>query len=552
MPRELIGLFPQGVRSRRPRLFEALERAYPVTFEERQTDALGGLGGAVVFGEGPAITDKLWTGGIPFLSVPDHQRKSVKSGAEPARIRLLDCSLIEATLRGRYLDDCRSAHVLPVAMSAGDQVLASYDGAPLWVAREEGSMRMDRAAVSPLAAPDGQPLRDQLRQGQFLSLLPLIHFLRFVTRDQEWSYPPLRASFVLDDPNLRWPSYGFLNYPALLQEARRHGYHVAIGMVPLDVGFVRRDLTDLFRGAPDCVSLLIHGNNHSRNELEKLRSDRLALAVLAQAVRRIAALERRSGIPISRVMAAPHERCSEEAMRAMFRLGFEGICIDWRYPWRFRPDREAMLAGFDQAELLAGGLPLLGRDYLANPKEDLVFRAYLNQPLLLYGHHQDLTDGLDILRSAADEVNRLGSVEWSSLSSIARSNFHTRREGDSLAVRMLSRRIAVDVPKDVESLRIETPVVHDGAAGALATVNGHPLPLISTDDGWRSELLAAEGGRVEIVINAKQQIDPASVPPPPRRVWPIFRRAFGESRDRLQPIANARRTRSSGSPAERR
>jgi len=38
--------------------------------------------------------------------------------------------------------------------------------------------------------------------------------------------PPLRACFVIDDPNLHWPSYGHLDYRRMAEHARRGGYHV--------------------------------------------------------------------------------------------------------------------------------------------------------------------------------------------------------------------------------------------------------------------------------------------------------------------------------------
>ncbi len=538
MNQRLIGLFPQGIRAQRPRFFSALERAFGVTFEERDADDLARLQGAVVFGESSSVTDELWLRGISCLAVPGPRKAPTEWTNCTARLELAVSPLIHPALRGAHLNDGRAGRVPGLPVSAGDEILASRNGDPLWVTRLKGDASMDRAAVSPLEPPDGQPLRDQLRQGHFLSLLPLAHFLRGVTVEHAWSYPPVRATFVVDDPNLHWSSYGYLNYPTIVEDARRFGYHVAIGLVPLDGGFVRKEVTELFREAQSCLSVLVHGNDHSRRECGELRSDGLALAVIAQALRRVEAFERRSQVPVSRVMAAPHERCSEEAMRAMLRLGFEGICIDWRYPWRFRPGAEPMLAGFDQAELLAGGLPLMARDYLAASKEDLVFRAFLNQPLLLYGHHKDLCDGLDVLRAGAEEVNRLGDVKWCSLSSIARTNFSTRMEGGCLAVRMSSRRIIIDVPEGVDALRIETPVIHGGVDGSVLSVAGRPHRLASTDQSWSSEPLQTSPGKAEIRIDSRRSVDPVRVPAPPRRVWPLFRRTLGEGRDRLLPVAD--------------
>ena len=43
------------------------------------------------------------------------------------------------------------------------------------------------------------------------------------------------------------------------------------------------------------------------------------------------------------------------------------------------------------------------------------FRAFLGQPLVLYAHHTDLRDGLDLLADRADEVRALGVNSWRSL-----------------------------------------------------------------------------------------------------------------------------------------
>ena len=72
------------------------------------------------------------------------------------------------------------------------------------------------------------------------------------------------------------------------------------------------------------LSLLVHGNDHVREELNRPRSDPEALALLAQALQRVAALETRAGVGVSRVMVAPHGLCTEQMMRAMLRYWLRG------------------------------------------------------------------------------------------------------------------------------------------------------------------------------------------------------------------------------------
>ena len=102
----------------------------------------------------------------------------------------------------------------------------------------------------------------------------------------------MRAAFVFDDPNLRWRSYGFIDYRRLLAHADAHGYHVAMAMIPLDAGAAaRRDARAVRASGRDRLSLVFHGNDHVKHELlapARRRAPRSRMA--AQAVRRIDAL----------------------------------------------------------------------------------------------------------------------------------------------------------------------------------------------------------------------------------------------------------------------
>ena len=107
----------------------------------------------------------------------------------------------------------------------------------------------------------------------------------------------------------------------------------------------------------------------------------------------------------------------------MLQLGFEALVIDRANPWRFRPEKEKPVAGWELAELVSGGMPVIRREGLSVSREDLILRAFLGQPLVLYGHHDDLSEGPDFLATLANEINRLGEVRWTSLGEIARTNF---------------------------------------------------------------------------------------------------------------------------------
>ncbi len=159
---------------------------------------------------------------------------------------------------------------------------------------------------------------------------------------------------------------------------------------------------------------------------------------------------------------------------------------------------------------------------------ELALRAYLDQPLVLYGHHEDLADGLDLLAELAGRVNRLGPVEWASLSEIAAGNRATAWRDGVLHVRPFAHRLQVEIADPEARVAVERP---RGLGRELS--------------GWRDGEGAAHdfdlpaelpAGRHELRLAPAGAIDPTSVPAPPASVWPALRRAATETRDRLAPL----------------
>jgi hypothetical protein len=364
-----------------------------------------------------------------------------------------------------------------------------------------------------------------------------VHFLRQVLGADGWRLPPLRASYVIDDPNLHWTSYGFLNYGELAAHAARHSYHVGLATVPLDGWLVDRRAASVLAKNARVLSLLVHGNDHGAAELGRLSTDAEAQSAIAQGLRRIAALEHRCGVNVDRVMVPPHEACSEAALRAMFRLGIEAACITRPYPWRDGLPASTPLAGWHPAELVAGGLPVLPRCPLDAPREDLALRAMLGQPLILYGHHRDFAQGLDILAQAASEINGLGDVQWGSLGWIARGSYSTRPFGDVLLVRMHARRIAVEVPAGTRALCVLVPEPIGGAGGHRVIVAGESMEVVFDEGVGTSELVAVDGrARVALTLVADRPLSPGGVDARGIRPWTFIRRTLVEGRDRIQAI----------------
>ena len=419
------------------------------------------------------------------------------------------------------------------------EVLARADDGPVWIELKP-SRQMVGAAPAELAL--GEPLRARLAPGRCIALLALVHFVRQVLGSRDADTGEITAAFVFDDPNLHWPTYGHVHYGNLAAHAREHGYHAVIAMVPLDGWLAHPAVIRTFVEHPAELSICVHGNDHLGPELGRIADEPAGVALASRAIRRSEAFAARTGLPVDPVMVPPHEELSEVAARGLASAGYEAVCVSRPYPWipdsdtfAAPPDR-LPLSGWRSREILEGGLPVLLRAGFNAPLEDLVLRAYLGQPLILYGHHDLLAGGPEPLARAAAAINALGPVRWGSLATIARAGLRTRRRGELLEVEMLARRALLNVPAGVRELRID-----HGELGPTSAVPALTSPA-RVAPGSRSGVSCAQvhgGGSVELEV-----APPWSQFPGPQTRTPLpamFRRLATEARDRLSVIGRRSR-----------
>jgi hypothetical protein len=537
-PRRRVGVLVTHLTPGLQALLDSLEDVFPVRFEQTESLDAQRLDGALLID--PKVSTEA-SRQIPTLITCAR----TDAHGENVMVDIAEEQSLARPLRGARIPENSIVGEPSFSVPESGRVLARAGRTPVWWQVGDADESLCLSAY-PLAELDEQEtLRDHLRAGCFMGLLPLLHFLGLVLGARGWTLPPLRASFVIDDPNLHWPSYGFLKYKDLVNHASRHGYHVGLATVPLDGWLINSRAASLVRENPSVLSLLMHGNNHVARELGHLETSREAEPAIAQALRRIAALERRSGVTVDRVMAPPHGACSEPALAAMFRLGVEAACISRPYPWRDGLPAPTPLAGWHPAEMVAGGLPVLPRYSLSLPREDLVFRALLGQPLILYGHHQDFAHGLDLFAQAASDINALGDVQWGPLSWVARGNYSTRRVGETLRVKMHARRITIEAPADVSALRVEVDEPLGGPGWRHLTYTTGIAEMTFAEGLGITEPLGIidPAASIDLMLAADRPLDPVQATSPGFRPWPSIRRTLVEGRDRVQPLLHGGRPR---------
>jgi hypothetical protein len=520
--RVTVAVRPGGAIFSWPRLFATLEAAFGVCFEPAGEQA--GAAASIVLCPGERLPDcgDLADAGVPTLALGGEPR----ANAEPERLRLAGSDPVDQRIRGLTVLDRLDGPAIG-ELEAEQDVLAHAGRRPVWT-RSRGAAPVHLVSSSLPELEPEQALRD-LFGSRSLALIALVQFLREVTRAEAFEPPPLRAAILFDDPNLRWRTYGYIDYRQLLAHADAHDYHASMAMIPLDRRHQHRATVELFKRRPDRLSLVLHGNNHVAGELMHPESDAAALAIAAQAMRRAASFEARSGLRMDRVMTPPHGLCSASVARALGALDFDALCAIHPLPWSERTPADRPLAGWDPAEFTAG-CAVIPRLPLQAPFEEIALRAFLDQPLILYGHHDDLCGGLDLLAQTASRVNGLGQVRWTSLGEIAASNHASRVEGGVLRVRPYSHRLRLEVPDGAAAVLVESPRDPDRGFAA-ATAAGSPVVL--------DEPFAVEPGWLDLRLLSATRSDLGSVPDPAPRVWPILRRAATETRDRLRPLLPA-------------
>jgi hypothetical protein len=403
-------------------LLSMLEELLPVKFSsslEHQPE----IGGEILTTNVPRAAQRERRN-VSSLGVPQGQTAPKEGELVEIVVRFSDDPVVPFPFRGRSLRTKVSAQPTILSLSRDEKPLAICELGPVWaISQGEGAKHFRSGFELPALPPDGS-LLDVLSCRRFLEMLPLLHWLREICVSALPVDSPPRACFIFDDPNLHWPRYGYVDYRQLAAQAEKQNYHVSFATIPLDTWFTHRGTAETFRKHRSRISLLVHGNNHTKREFAQPYTEQERILLLKQAIQRTERLERRSGLAVARVMVPPHGACSEEMLAALPLCGFEAACISHGSLRAHNKSRAwTKTLGFLAFELIRG-CPVLPRWGVSGDlKNTILLAAFLKQAIILRGHHQDLKNGPELLDELAEFVNGLGSVEWSNMTDMARSKY---------------------------------------------------------------------------------------------------------------------------------
>jgi hypothetical protein len=507
-------------------LFSILEQLFPVKFIFGEQGGINAHGSIIL--DGGANKDATR---VPSISLPLLTHREGKSQHIETEVTFADDPDVPFPFRGRTVSTKLAQAEAVLSARSNEKCLAASKWGPIWVMSKIGGIKHFKSALPLPHISADENFNDVFNGECFLPMLVLLQFVREITASTAYQDPPLRASFIIDDPNLHWPRYGFVDYREFITHAQKENYHVSFATIPLDTWFTHAATADIFRTNSRWLSLLIHGNDHAKQELALNYSDTARKGLLQQAIQRINRLERKTNIRVCRVMVPPHGACSDEMLAELSKCGFESACISTGSLRAHNQDKAwTKTLGFFPAELIQG-CPVLPRWGLTgNVKNSLFIAAYLGQPMILRGHHQDLKDGGEVFDEYARFINGLGNVFWSSMTDLSRLNYQWQLEGTTCRVKPLGSNIAFELPEEATEIIIESPYA----------IDNYTWQVVSAD-GFTREIIPGEHFLLPEEIGSKIFIERESAPPipyakanfKPTGAPLILRRLLTEARDRL-------------------
>ena len=520
---------PSGLR-----LFTTLASIFPVDFRSCIESDCDGLDAVVVLGLDPERIRMAASTGLPVFAVA--AQPSTAAARKSTRIRFGDDAALSACWRGYCCEVRDSAIGSALEEAVGDVVLAWQDGVPIWTQRRVVGVNVMMAALPLPLFTERDFIHDYLWPSELLHLLPLLQFLRNLTRAEDWQSPPTPACLVVDDPNLHLRTYGYLDFQRLADDAWAQNFFVSIAMVPLDSWWIGREVREIFRQNAPRISILLHGNNHTYEELACPASEAEILSLLSEALRRMERLENEAGMEVCRVMECPHCAIAEDRLEPMAKLGYEAALASTAYFLKFNPDvRFRSELGAEPTLLTEKAVPILPRiQVYADWETDVRLAAFLRQPMFLATHHWDFAHGSHVVQDFAEIVNSLPDVCWASPKGAARACYQFRQVGDVLHIKLGSRLVDVAVGRGMRKVVVHRPWLHGKDESELMVLRGESKELFRAVSSAAviGPISLDESTVLELSSSLLDKVDSNSVSAPPRRYWPLVRRFMAEVRDR--------------------
>jgi len=252
--------------------------------------------------------------------------------------------------------------------------------------------------------------------------LPATLYVKWAFSHTRWQPAEANACIVVDDPLLR-PRHGFIDFEELLAVMKQHRFTTNVAFIPWNWPRNSAATLELFEKNPDYYSISVHGSDHTRAEFGS-GDHKLLYAKSQEALRRMAAHEKKTGVEHDRVMIFPHGALSESALIALKHTEFiasagsETISTDFLR----RPIRISDF--WNTAVTCYGSFPVFTRRSPADGIENSAFDLFLGKPAIVCIHHDFCRDNYRHLTAFVDSMNALScSLNWRNLRELVRRSY---------------------------------------------------------------------------------------------------------------------------------
>jgi hypothetical protein len=524
-----IAIAPAAAYQTRRSLFDMLSSVLAVDFEPHVPGGFAGLHGLIALPENQGVASEAASQGVSTLQICNSNRTPISA---PSEISFTSSESVHGAFRNKSLRDPSLENFSRVPEAS--ECLARTENQPIWSVERAGSHVHHYVGVDIPEFPAETFFYSCFRASRWFAMVPLLHFLRALLGPDGWLLPEPRATFIIDDPNLRSRRYGYIDFERLVDHASAHNYHATIATVPLDAWYFDRKIADLFRAQKQYLSLMMHGVNHIADELARGYTQEEALKLLATGLRRMAEFESRAELRVARIMAAPHGAFPESIAEPMLRLGFESACVSVGSLIRWNSEKHWPAdLGFSFVQCLkTQGFPVFHR---TSTKEiDIRLSAFLGHPVIIATHHQDFASNLGLIEKLANMVNEISAVRWMPAEKISRTNYLSRFDKGVLHVKLFTRRAEIPLPEGAVTLMLQSsPFSPETSIDFRKDSSGE-------NGVWQYRI---SNNTLQIFFPPKESLDYKKVGSMRPGLWPITRRLLAETRDRVKPMLSFASTR---------
>lgn len=374
-----------------------------------------------------------------------------------------------------------------------------------------------------------------LDNDNFISIAPLLIFLRYSLGARCWHSSQDYANLTIDDPWLVEP-YGYLRYHDLLYEMERENFHTTIAFIPWNFDRSEKEVIELFHNYPKRFSVCIHGNNHDHREFYEY--DRTPLnsqeSDIRQALARMESFSKLTKIPYARVMIFPHNISPTKTLRLLKKYNFMATINSSNLPLGSQKPQDPI---FNARPITMNyeTFPSIRRYSADRKPANIAIDLFLDNPLFFRVHQNDFSKGIGYFNNTASIINKIQpKTLWKSVGQIIQQ-YHLKklRDDGNYDVEVFSNDFILS-NKDKHTvvyhvLKKESFLVPIQEV----SVDGEPKPYSVSTGKLKFDIPLKKGEAKHILITYENNLNIASIDITKKSFRVYLIRTFSDFRDRI-------------------